>query len=107
MLISDNLKEAVTQEALIKDERIFQYWDGQRALGRLVSETLKLSAAVAWDIYLLYLPGAIWNSGRLPKPDFWMHQLNEQADLLLDPDRLIAEVQKAIETTSEGDCVND
>ncbi len=37
-----------------------------------------------------------------PTPDFWMHQLNERPDLLLDPDRLMAEVQKAIEATLKG-----
>ena len=107
MLTADDLKEAIAQEALFQDERIFQYWDGERVLGRLVSETLKLSAPFAWDIYLLYLPGAMWNGKRIPNPDYWMHQLNERPDLLLDPDRLMAEVQKVIEAISNGDCFND
>jgi hypothetical protein len=39
----------------------------------------------------------------MPAPDFWMHQLNERPDLHLDPERLMAEVQKAIEAAPKGD----
>jgi hypothetical protein len=100
MLIADDLAAANAQEPIFHDERVSQYWDGERALGRAVSQTLKLAAPVAWDIYLLYSPGAKWDGERIPTPDFWMHQLNEHPDLLLDPDRLMAEVQRAIEANS-------
>lgn len=102
MLTADDLGAAIAQEASFQDERISQYWDGELAFGRLVAQTLKLSAPVAWDIYLLYLPGAMWMGDRLPIPDFWMHQLDERPDLRLDPDRLMAEAQKAIEAASTG-----
>jgi hypothetical protein len=106
MLPADDMDAANAQEALFQDERVYQYWDGERVLGRQVSQTLKLAAFVAWDIYLLYSPGATWKGERIPAPDFWMHQLNERPDLLLDPDRLMAEVQKAIEATSKGEFIN-
>ncbi len=99
MLAADDVHAAIAQEAFIQDERVNQYWDGERALGRRVSRTLQLAAPIAWDIYLLYLPGVLWKGERMPIPDLWMHQLNERPDLRLDPDRLIAEVQKAIEAT--------
>ncbi len=102
MQTTDDLEAAIAQEALFQDERVFQDWDGERALSRLVSQTRKLTSPVAWDMYLLYSPGAIWRGERIPTPDFWMHQLNERPDLLLDPDRLMAEVQKAIEATLKG-----
>jgi hypothetical protein len=41
----------------------------------------------AWDVYLLYGPGVRWDGDLPPRPDFWMHQL-EEADRLapfLDP----------------------
>lgn len=107
MLTADDQDAAIAQEALFKDERVSQYWDSERVLGRLVSQTLKLVTPVAWDIYLLYSPGAMWKGERIPTPDFWMHQLNERPDLLLDPDRLMAEVQKALEATSKGEFFND
>lgn len=49
----------------------------------------------------------MWKGERIPDPDFWLHQLNERPDLLLDPDRLMAEVQKAIEATPKGEFFND
>jgi hypothetical protein len=107
MLTNDDQDAAIAQEAVFEDERVSQYWDGERALGRMVSRTLKLAALVAWDIYLLYSPGAMWKGEWIPTPDFWMHQLDERPDLLLDPDRLMAEVHKAIEATSKGDFFND
>jgi hypothetical protein len=97
MLVADDLQAAIAQEALFQDGRITQYWDGERALGRLVSRGLKLAAPVAWDIYLLYAPGAMWKGEKMPTPNFWMHQLAEPAGLRLDPDRLKAEVHNAIE----------
>lgn len=100
MLEADDLGAALAQEALFQDGRITQYWDGERVLGRLVARTLKLAAPIAWDIYLLYAPGKTWKGENMPAPDFWMHQLNERPALLLDPARLMAEVQKLIDTHS-------
>jgi hypothetical protein len=101
MLEADDLQAAIAQEALFQDERITRYWDGEQALGKLVSRGLELSAPIAWDIYLLHSPGAIWKDERMPAPDFWMHQLNERPDLRLDPARLMAEVQKVMESLSQ------
>jgi hypothetical protein len=97
MLAADDLDAAIRQEALFQDERVSQYWDGGRALGRLVAPGLALSEPIAWDIYLLYSPGARWEGERIPPPDFWMHQLDERPDRYLDAGRLMAAVQKAIE----------
>jgi hypothetical protein len=102
MLAGDNLDIAVNRKSLMQDERVSQYWDAERVLGRLVSQTLKLSSPLGWDIYLLYSSGARWKDGIIPVPDFWMHQLNERAGLFLDPYRLKAEVQKAINSFSAG-----
>ena len=101
MLPADDLDAAVVQEMLFQDERVFQYWDGERALGQLISQNLKLVAPIAWDIYLLYPSGALWQEAKIPAPIFWMHQLNERSDLYLDSDRLIAEVQKALEMSGQ------
>lgn len=97
MLAADDHAAAVAEEAVFQDERVFQYWDGEWTLGKLVSQSLALASPIAWDVYLLYTPGSIWTDHKIPAPDFWMHQLNERSDLLLDAARLMAEVQKAIE----------
>lgn len=107
MLEPDDLDRALAQEAGFQEDWITHYWDGERKLGRLVSQTLKLAVPVAWDIYLLFSPGAAWNENRMPVPTFWMHQLNERPDLLLDPDRLLAAVQQALKAAREGDSFND
>jgi hypothetical protein len=98
MLTTDDRDAATAQETYFQDDRISQYWDGERIFGRLAARGLGLSEPVAWDIYLLYYPGTIWAGGKMPTPNFWMHQLDERLDLLLDPARLMAEVQKAIQS---------
>jgi len=100
MLMTDNLDAAVAQETLFQNEQVSQYWDSDRTLGQLVSQTLKLTTPIAWDIYLLYSPKVKWEGERMPIPDFWMHQLDERSDLFLDPNRLMTEVEKAIEVTA-------
>ena len=97
MLPADNLQAALAQEAYFQDERITQFWDGERDLGRLVAKTLKLKDPIAWDVYLVYGRGKTWEREILPAPDFWMHQLDERPDLRLVPNRLMAEVKNSIE----------
>jgi hypothetical protein len=47
MLAADDLKAALGREAFFQDERIHQSWDGERALGQLVSRSLGLSRPIA------------------------------------------------------------
>jgi hypothetical protein len=105
MLPADTLSAASAQGALFQDERITQYWDSERVLGRMVSRGMKLAVPVAWDIYLLYPPGAKWQDIiGLPAPRFWMHQLDEQGpERLLNPEMLMTEVKLAIEAAARGE----
>lgn len=96
MMPEDDLEAARLQEESFQDERLNQYWDGERALGGLVSQTLHLHTPIAWDVYLIYSPGAAWGTEEMPEPDFWMHQLDERPDLLLDARMLEAEAGKAL-----------
>jgi hypothetical protein len=100
MLPVDDLAAASAQEALCPDKRVFHYWDDKRTLGQLVSKILQLSTPIAWDIYLLYSPGTSLERETIPTPNFWMHQLDERSDLLLDPERLMSVVQKSINAIS-------
>jgi hypothetical protein len=95
MLAADDLSAALAQEASFREERITHYWDGERELGRLVSQTLRLSTPIAWD------------NGRVPVPDFWMHQLDERSDLRFDPEKLLIKVRKAIEADLNGETIID
>jgi hypothetical protein len=96
MLETDNLIAATHQETLFSDSRVIHYWDPDRIVGQLLSKTLKLRAPIAWDVYLVYQPGQDWDSDLPPSPEFWMHQLDEEPTLHLDPPRLKRIVQAMI-----------
>ncbi len=70
---SDDRRAALERSGEFADGRVTYLWDENFAAGRAWQKTLGLSGA-AWDVYFLYQPDAKWKS-RLPKPDFWMHQL--------------------------------
>ena len=97
MLATDNLEAADQREITFSDPRVKQVWDPDRILGRLLSRTLSLKAPIAWDVYLLYPPNHPWDTELPPLPDFWMHQLDEEPALLLDPVRLRHSVQAIME----------
>ena len=88
MLATDSLNAAEQREARFSDSRVKQYWDPDRILGRLLSQTLDLKASIAWDVYLVYPPNHFWDTELPPAPKFWMHQLDEEPTLFLDPLRL-------------------
>jgi len=100
MLVTDSLNAAKEREARFSDSRVQQFWDQDRILGQLLSQTLNLKAAMAWDVYLVYSPNTIWDAELPPKPNFWMHQLDEEPSLLLDPARLKHYVQTLLERSS-------
>jgi hypothetical protein len=56
------------------DKRVRHYWDGD---GLLVKEYVAVLGLPdrAWDVYMIYPPGARWDAATPPAPVFWMHQL--------------------------------
>lgn len=103
MLVTDTLDAAYKREAIFSDDRVKQFWDPNRIFGPLTSQMLNLKESIAWDVYLLYLPDHPWNAELPPAPMFWMHQLNEEPTLFLDPTRL----KDRLETLLEGYLLND
>ena len=97
MLVTDNLDAATERETKFSDSRVRQFWDPDRIFGRLLSQTLNLKETIAWDVYLAYSPEHPWDTELPPKPEFWMHQLNEEPTLLLDPPRWKEYVQTLLE----------
>lgn len=91
--------DALAAENLVStDKRLtVQAWDGSRKLGDTFAKTLHLKCT-AWDVYLVYKPGALWNEELPPEPTFWMHQLSKEADpkLHLQPEKLLAEIQSLL-----------
>jgi len=99
MLDTDNLAAANERETKFSDPRVKQLWDQDRSFGQLLSETLHLKESIAWDVYLVYLPDHSSDSEFPPIPAFWMHQLNEESTLFLDPSRLKEYVKTVLERT--------
>jgi hypothetical protein len=95
----DTPATAAEQAEEVRDPRISQGWDGRRDLGKLFGATLDLHET-AWDVYLIYKPGIIWEGLQPPHPTFWMHQLDGADPSLLlcaNPSRLSAEVGKLLD----------
>ena len=73
MLKDDNEEIARAKSETVQDPRVVQFWDYERATGRLFADVLHLQK-IAWDVYLLYSPRISWEmEGEPPKPVFWMH----------------------------------
>ena len=102
MLLADNLDAAKGNETEFSDPRVTHYWDPDRISGHLLAQTLNLREPIAWDVYLIYPPEHIWDAELPPAPKFWMHQLNEEPTLLLDPHRLKHNVQVIIEESFQN-----
>lgn len=70
----------ITEEARsrLPDARVRHWWDRDRWGQTAFRTPLKLPAGTpAWDVYLIYAPGARWPGARPPVPTFWMHQLSK------------------------------
>lgn len=96
MVPGDSSGPAVEAAKKLEGTGIEPFWDGDRSLGRAFAQTVRLPAGrpVAWDIYFVYGPDAVW--GRTPpKPGFWMHQLAND-ERCLDPAKFRSAVEKEL-----------
>jgi hypothetical protein len=101
MRTGDTPQAAAMQAQTVTDARITQGWNADRSIGKLFGETLDLRET-AWDVYLLYKPGIMWDSRQKspPPPTFWMHQLqgaDPNLQLCENPARLSSEVDKLLQ----------
>ena len=104
MVGGDDEAAARTRTSEIRDSRIATIWDPGLGVGRAFRRPLGLRAT-AWDVYLVYPPGVVWEGDAPPPPPTeWMHQLwelwNAHPDRALDPDGLREMVQRALPTVS-------
>ncbi len=89
----DDYGAAVRSLIKIYDDRSRHYWDGSQALGEAFAPVLSIRSRMAWDVYLLYGPDAVWKDTP-PAPAEWLHQLVGE-----NPDRKLSEqlLEEAIE----------
>jgi hypothetical protein len=72
---SRGLERDVAAATTIHPEaRARHYWDAPSVLVEGFQASLGLPED-AWDLFLLYGPGARWESGNPPAPEYWAHQL--------------------------------
>lgn len=60
--------------SLLPGINVSRYWDPRGASGRLFDQTLN-TGGFAWDVWMVYAAGRLWEGTKPPIPDFWMDQL--------------------------------
>lgn len=64
--------------ALITGGNTTHYWEDSGIVGRLFEKPLDVEGIYAWDVWLVYKPGARWDDRVPPVPDFAMQQLGSR-----------------------------
>ncbi|MCC6403543.1 MAG: hypothetical protein IT207_05990 [Fimbriimonadaceae bacterium] len=101
MVPGDSDKPAVEAAKRLEKAGIKSFWDGKRELGKAYASivTLPKGRTIAWDIYFVYGPDAVW--GRTPpKPVYWMHQLAVD-DKCLDGTKFRVAVKKELDAMKQ------
>jgi hypothetical protein len=60
----------------LRGDRIHQFWDGQDLVGAHVADRLGRAGLVAWDIYLGFRSGFVWEE-EMPESSGWVHQMGD------------------------------
>lgn len=77
MLPSDNRGAAQSAaEIFASCPQVVQFHDPKRFVGKAIATSLGSADKIAWDIYLIYTPGATWVDAP-PQPLDWVHQLGQ------------------------------
>ena len=93
---SDDYEAAIESRKLISDSRAKHYWDGDRTLGYALSPVLGTQMKMAWDVYLAYDRGVVWD-GPVPPPSDWLHQKRTEAPMrYLDEAKLEAMIRNVL-----------
>jgi len=78
----------------VPDPRARHYWDGDQMVGKAFQPILG-TPEPAWDVWMLFAPGARWEGETPPRPTWWEHQLYGMPDeRLLDSDRFAAKARE-------------
>ncbi len=76
----------------MRDPRVAHYWDPDQRVGTAFQPHIADLGSPAWDVWMLFAPGVLWEGEAPPQPTWWEHQLTGLGleELRLDPDRFAA-----------------
>lgn len=90
-------RHALRAARLLHGANVTHYWDPSGRSGNIVQQTLTIPE-YAWDVWLTYGPGAIWDGEAPPPPAAWAHQLGRlNVETRLDPQAFAADVRARVE----------
>lgn len=98
ILRTDDERSSRKASALFPDSRARHYWTDTQDVGKMFQGPIDLRSEPAWDVYLVYPPGVLWDGEDPPKPVTFMHQLVGRLpeDLHLDGDRLGSTIRRLL-----------
>jgi hypothetical protein len=54
---------------MVSGNNVSHYWEDSGIIGNRFQDTLKIGV-YAWDVWMIYKPGKLWNDELPPAPDF-------------------------------------
>jgi hypothetical protein len=100
---NDNPKSAEAVTDKLVDPRARHFWVNDLMVSDSFKKFLGLEQQTAWDVYLLFPPGAEWGATP-PPPAFFMHLDRKEisADRSLNGIRLVSEVRELLSKRPGG-----
>ena len=96
ILRTDDARASRKATTLLPDPRVHHFWTATQDLGELFQPAIDLETEPAWDVYLIYPRGVVWDGERPPRPAYFMHQLAGRlpADRALDGEALAGRIHE-------------
>lgn len=91
------LEHARRAARLLSGSSVSFFWDPSGNTGLAVMRALRIEPIYAWDVWLTYEPGPVWDGATPPAPVKWMHQLSAlHQGVRLDASALAADVRARV-----------
>jgi len=95
--LSAQLQHAQRAAQLMTGASVQHYWDPHGKSGEVVQQTLQIPE-YAWDVWLTYDPGPVWDAAAPPAPATWSHQLGGlRQGTRLNPPAFAADVRARVD----------
>jgi hypothetical protein len=71
----DSRQHALKSAAFAADPRVTNFWSEKRVMGEAFKEKVGFKTSPAWDVFLLFPAGTVWEKGAVPTPSELMCNL--------------------------------